>query len=454
MKFSKMMKTLLVLVLFLLPTQVSFGDNIIYDNIAMDNIITVSSSLSAEFKAENMIDGKPETIWKSDPRVETDWIVIDFQHIKEIDGIGINWDKTEYAVEFEISVSINGQEWPPLFEAQNGEGEFVRYFRYSDDKQQGQRIQCRYIKLNCRKKNAQLFTIKEIELYIIKEFITPTPTPTPQLVNIAPKKPIVASSRLSSSYSEYFANDNIMDTAWLSAQSGKPEWIYVDLQSITEVNGIGLKWLDKNFSSLYDVYMSNDGKTWKFLATINNTVFGDDIFTENISFNTRYLGFHFRKNDTLMVGLRELEIYQWQYPVKRTDLPHTNIACGSTAYQSSYYNNDPLYKGDKVVDCSESSAWKSEIGDVNPWVFIDLGSKKTVNGVGIKWYDIFYANTYTIGISFNASKWYTKYVIKSNTKNSKNYFYADVSFRYMGVLCNTTPAETFGIRELEVYQTP
>lgn len=139
---------------------------------------------------------------------------------------------------------------------------------------------------------------------------TATPTPTPSLINIAAGKPIQASSDFSPDFPITNAVDDNQNTVWGSGTVNANEWLFVDLQAVTEINGIGLYWFENYYAGKYSVYKSNNGKDWTLLGSLTKNKPGDDVFTDNISFNARYIGILFNSKKEVAVALRELAVYQ------------------------------------------------------------------------------------------------------------------------------------------------
>ncbi|MEJ1237454.1 discoidin domain-containing protein [Chryseolinea sp. T2] len=94
--------------------------------------------------------------------------------------------------------------------------------------------------------------------------------------NIALNKPTVVSSTESSQYLSSYAVDGNLGTRWSSAFSD-PQWLYVDLQAIYNINRVKITW-DVAYASSYAIEVANvTTGTWTNVTTIsgNTTMIND-----------------------------------------------------------------------------------------------------------------------------------------------------------------------------------
>ncbi len=125
-------------------------------------IITASSSLE-KYKPVNILDGNMKTKWKT-KSIKNQWVKIDLRKIKTFGGIFLYWDKN-YAHTYEISTSIDGEEWKPAYLMKKGNGgSDMVYF----NKTAAQFIKISFIK-GINKKG---YTLKEITVKGPDEFLT------------------------------------------------------------------------------------------------------------------------------------------------------------------------------------------------------------------------------------------------------------------------------------------
>jgi hypothetical protein len=94
-------------------------------------------------------------------------------------------------------------------------------------------------------------------------------TPVPG-VNLALNKPTVASSVEVNTLTADKAFDGNPATRWSSKPGVDPQWIYVDLGKVYQINKIVLKW-EVAYGKAYRICVSNDGNNW---SNIYNTSYG------------------------------------------------------------------------------------------------------------------------------------------------------------------------------------
>ncbi len=137
---------------------------------------------------------------------------------------------------------------------------------------------------------------------------TPVPTPVPSpSKNLALHKPAVASSIEGYTRTADKAVDGNNSTRWASQPGIDPQYIYVDLGKISQINKIILNW-EKAYAKSYQIYVSNDGRNWSNLFTTYNGTGG--INTINLSGQGRYvLIYGLQRGTPYGYSLWEFEVY-------------------------------------------------------------------------------------------------------------------------------------------------
>jgi hypothetical protein len=102
-----------------------------------------------------------------------------------------------------------------------------------------------------------------------------------------------------------------------------------------------------------------------------------------------------------------------------------------------------------AVDGDSNTRWSSEFSD-GQWIYVDLGSVKTISGVTLNWEGA-YASAYQIQVSNDANNWTT---VKSETNSDGGIddHLVSASGRYVRIL-SVTRATGYGISlwDFEVY---
>jgi hypothetical protein len=143
---------------------------------------------------------------------------------------------------------------------------------------------------------------------------SPTPTPTPAPApnpgtsgNLAWHKTAVASSIEGPTRTAVQAFDGNSTTRWASQAGVDPQWIYMDLGRIYNINKIVLKW-EKAYAKSYQVQISYDGRTWYNVYSTNSGIGGTTTLTGSV--NGRFVRMNGTQRGTPYgYSLWEFEVY-------------------------------------------------------------------------------------------------------------------------------------------------
>lgn len=72
--------------------------------------------------ADHVLDPDPQKAWHSGILVAEQWLQVDFQVPREIGAVVIDWDPLDYAVEYRVLASEEGERWWPVFQSSHGNG--------------------------------------------------------------------------------------------------------------------------------------------------------------------------------------------------------------------------------------------------------------------------------------------------------------------------------------------
>ena len=129
-----------------------------------------------------------------------------------------------------------------------------------------------------------------------------------------------------------------------------------------------------------------------------------------------------------------------------SQIGYENIAIGKNCGSSGIYS--PQYLCSKAVDGLLETAWGSALNPMTQWIYVDLGLKMQISGIGLKWYLNYYAKYYEIYISDNFVKW-TKVYTKTNGLGGDEAFMGSTECRYIGILCIGKNQLAYGLKEFE-----
>ena len=119
--------------------------------------VTAASSV-ADHAPELVVDADPQTSWRSAPQPEDQWLLIDFLKRHEYGGLVIDWDADDYATNYDIQASDDGETWTPLYHGAqcnggrdyiylpDGESRYLRLDLHQSSRGQGYAIRALVVK--------------------------------------------------------------------------------------------------------------------------------------------------------------------------------------------------------------------------------------------------------------------------------------------------------------------
>jgi F5/8 type C domain len=91
------------------------------DNSPIVPIASASSELNPKFSVKNLADNNEETEWKSN-NSENQNVIFDLQRRREFGGIVIDWDKENYAKDYNVYLSAGGKDWEKAYSVSDAVG--------------------------------------------------------------------------------------------------------------------------------------------------------------------------------------------------------------------------------------------------------------------------------------------------------------------------------------------
>ncbi len=278
------------------------------------------------------------------------------------------------------------------------------------------------------------------------------------LGNLALNRPTVASTTEGEAWIAGNATDASTTTRWASI-SADPQWIMVDLGASHSFNQIVLQW-ESAYGKSYSIQTSTNGASWTTIYQTTTGIGGREVV--NVSGTGRYVRVYGTERGT---GYG-YSLYDFQ--VNNIAVTSSSSKSSSSAASSSVVssvagtvnlalNRPAVASSDEwggnsapqAVDGNTGTRWASQFID-NQWIYVDLGSSKTISRVFLKWEGA-YAKAYNIQVSNDATNWTT---IKSEANSDGGVDDQVVSGtgRYVRIL-GVTRASGYGISlwDFEVY---
>lgn len=222
-------------------------------NIALGRSAFASSSEAAGLTPELATDGNGATRWSS-AFADRQWIAIDLGSIYDISRVVLHWERA-YALSYELQVSNDAVAWRSV--------RFVEQSDGGDDELTFASASARYVRMFAFARATEW----GVSLWEFEVFGTPTVL-TPNLARQAAS--IFASSTERPDTPAAAAADGNGETRWSSAFTDF-EWLVVDLGQPFDLRRVVVNW-EAAYASNYEVQVSDDGLSWRTLAS---TVTGD-----------------------------------------------------------------------------------------------------------------------------------------------------------------------------------
>jgi hypothetical protein len=118
----------------------------------------LKASTSAESSAPAaVLDGDPATSWHSGTVSEEQWLLIDFEKVREYGGLVIDWGDEDFATTYDVEISDDEREWQHAFRVEAGNG--GRDYLYLPE------TDSRYLRLNLKRSaRGAGYAIKSIDV--------------------------------------------------------------------------------------------------------------------------------------------------------------------------------------------------------------------------------------------------------------------------------------------------
>ncbi|MWC30984.1 hypothetical protein GON22_23115 [Paenibacillus sp. MMS18-CY102] len=223
------------------------------------------------------------------------------------------------------------------------------------------------------------------------------------------RKPVLASSTEGANMTERAVDGNI-SSRWASVWQMDPQWIYVDLGSVANINRVYLSW-EGAYAKAYKVQVSNDANTWTDIYSTTTGTGGINDLT-NLSGSGRYVRVLCQQRALADFGfsLYEFQVYG-EFTTPQPPAP-TNIAINKQTNASTWevptWSTDPgIVNASKAFDGDYTTRWSSESWDPQ-WISVDLGSVHNIGTVILNWESAF-GKSYDIEVSNDGTNWTTVY---------------------------------------------
>jgi beta-glucanase (GH16 family)/PKD repeat protein len=428
-------------------------------NLALNRPAIASTTEGEMWAASNAFDASATTRWASNA-ADPQWIMVDLGASYSFNQILLQWEAA-YAKSYSIQTSTNGTSWATIYEttsgvggketlAVNGTGRYVRMYGTVRGTGYG------YSLFDFQVNNNSIVASSSLgssSVAVVSSSKSSSSSSLPSSIassvasssnssvasssaNLALNRPAVASTT-QDGLPLVNAFDGNANTRWGSAWNNA-EWIYVDLGASYDINKVELNW-EGAYGKSYEIQTSADAITWtKIYGTTNGN---GGVETLNISGTGRYVR---------MFGIERGTGYGYslyEFAVHGTPAIVGNKALNKPAVAST--SEGAGTAASFAVDGNTNTRWSSQFSD-GQWIYVDLGSTMSINGVTLKWEGA-YAKAYNIQVSNDSNIWTT---VKAETNSNGGFddHLLSTSGRYVRIL-SVTRATGYGISlwDFEVY---
>lgn len=257
-------------------------------NFALGKSVTTSSDNTP---GANLTDGT-SALWQAGG-ADYEWCVVDLGESKTFNNVMLEWDPGACAVEFEIQISENGEDFTTVYDANDYNpsfdgGVFNAIFN---------EVTARYVKVDMTKDiNVWNYTIKELEVYKL-----------PSAKNLALERPVTASSELTPG-----ANLTDGTDALWQANGADNEWCYIDLGESVEINSVLFVWDPGACATAYEILVSDD-------ATEFVSVYSTALYSPAADGGYNYVCFSPVHARYVKVNMTQ-DINIWNYTIKEFEI--------------------------------------------------------------------------------------------------------------------------------------
>ena len=385
-------------------------------NEGADNHYQTSSQVT-NHGIEKAFDNDKATYWQSESQ-QDQWISFFTENNKHLSTLNILWGEN-YASDYDIYVSDNGQKYELLKSVTNGDGGediidlngVYPYIMIKFGNGDGSNYQ---IKEMTWKASESLALNKEVE-------VSSTSTNDPG--NTKEK-----------------AVDGNTSTRWSSLRNEDDNWIIVDLGHYAQIDAMSIQW-ESACSDDYDIQVSSNKVNW---ITVEDGKKTSSEYLDSYSYDEpvygRYVKVHSHKSTQLQYGI---SIYELSVYGKFVD---EDIASNKNAFSSTIKD---LNLPTNAVDHKSNTSWISkESGE--QWIYVELKGIYEISHMDIEW-GTNYASQYEIQISDDAQQWTTIKTVEGQGNTETITDLGNQQAKYVRLKLNKSNGSNYQIVQWSIY---
>ncbi|WP_433340059.1 discoidin domain-containing protein [Streptomyces sp. CA-253872] len=224
-------------------------------DLALHAEATASSTDGDGGAAAHATDGDPRTRWSS-AYEDGQWLRVDLGAEQDFDRLDLTWERA-YARTFTVQVSSDGDSWTEVASVDNSAlplsfGNADASLRVTEFPE----VTARWVRLACGKRATSWGN----SLWSLS---------VPHEGKDLAREAAVSASSEESDHPAAHATDGRDDTRW-SSQAEDGQWIALDFGGARTFDRVAALW-ERAYPKTYTVQVSDDGRTWKDVASVDNT---------------------------------------------------------------------------------------------------------------------------------------------------------------------------------------
>ena len=273
-------------------------------NYALGKDVIASSTESAEYLAQNAVDGNMSTRWSSAFN-DGEWFVVDLGQIRTVGAVRMYWEAA-YAAEYTISWSQDNVTW------YDAASRICDYYS-TETSEMFYNRPVRYIKITMDRRatvyGSSLYEFEVLGSEEVEETTTEAPTTSqPTIKNVALYKQATASSIEGTEYDASKAFDGDMNTRW-SSQFSDDQWLTVNLGKICHIEYVEFQW-EAAYAAFSEVQVSFDGENWTIYPLTKSQGIADRLYVFTTGRYVRFKGV--RRATQYGYSMYEMRVGGWE----------------------------------------------------------------------------------------------------------------------------------------------
>ncbi len=451
-------------------------------NVAPSGVATATSSWNDSYPDYNgerpdfygpmaAINNRHNVGWIAAPAEPTASLTIDLEEPHELSMMNIMWGRYDYAAEYDVHISPDGQTW-----------EKVGFFENTDttpDTIDISTTSTRYVRITCHVKGDNwAYEIYEVQIFgrsLVDRTPPKDPPPMPlpsgpppeHHFNVGHTGQVTATSfqdtydpekanSVQDIYDPEKANNGYTDYGWLASPNEGSPVLTIDLQTPHELSEMSIYWGKSDFGIRYRVDVSRDGKSWDLIGVEQRGDGGMDpvdlgggiVRFVRITCISKGSHWSFEIYEVEIMGFPDIDI------PPQDGLPGEgmNMALLGQATASSELEAD--HSAMTSINGNQTRGWIADPAERHASLTLELNEPMVIDEVKIHWGKSDIPSAYAIDVSMDGANWDFVYVDGHGNGGVDSVRLRSEKIRYVRIRCLIKPDWSYEIYEVELIGVP